>query len=185
MKKLLTLAGILGGLALPSLAQQTYNQYDRNQDGQVTFAELRTSGVRVDNSIRNLDRNRDKILSRYELRNVQWGSNQQQYYNQQQNYNQGYNQGYTTNNNGYHWSNLDTNHNGILEAHELSQAGYNTNQNYNMNSIDLNRDGYIDQYEQQRAYNNQNYNNQNSNNQNFNGSTILNLLQMLPNLLNR
>ena len=78
MKKLLTLAGILGGLALPSLAQQTYNQYDRNQDGQVTFAELRTSGGRVDNSIRNLDRNSDKILSRYELRNVQWGNNQQQ-----------------------------------------------------------------------------------------------------------
>jgi opacity protein-like surface antigen len=171
MKKFIAAAGMLGALALPALSQ-SWNQFDRNGDGFITFRELRDSGIRVDSQIRALDRNNDRALSRRELRNVQLGSYgtyqapvyQQPYY--QQNYV----------NNGYHWSTLDSNRNGVLESYELNQAGYNGqyNTNYNMYSIDLNRDGYIDAYEQQRA--------RGSNNT---GATILNLLQFLPGLLNR
>lgn len=172
MKKFIAAAGIVGALALPALSQ-SWNQFDRNGDGFITFRELRDSGVRVDSQIRALDRNNDRALSRRELRNVQlqgsYGTYQAPVY--QQPY---YQQNYV--NNGYHWSTLDSNRNGVLESYELNQAGYNGqyNQNYNMYQIDVNRDGYIDAYEQQRA--------RGSNNT---LPVILNLLQFLPGLLNR
>lgn len=186
MKKLLLLTGIVGALALPALSQQNWNQFDRNRDGQITFKELRANGVRIDQNIRALDRNGDRVLTRRELRNAQFRQqnnngynnnayNNNPYSNQQQPYNA------NVPTSGYHWSTLDTNRNGVLEQHELQQAGYQgANTNYNMYSVDLNRDGYIDQYEAQRA----GYNGT-TNNRSNNGANILNLLQVLPGLLNR
>ncbi len=186
MKKFLILTGLVGALALPAIAQQNWRQYDRNNDGRITFAELRDSGIKVNQQIRALDRNNDRVLSGRELRNVQFSqvNNNQNYYNQNpySTYQQPYNANVPVN--GYHWSVLDTNRNGTLERHELQAAGYQgANTNYNMYTVDLNRDGYIDQREAQRAgYNGNNgYNGYNNNN----GSTILNLLQVLPSLLNR
>lgn len=172
MKKFLVLTGLVGALALPAIAQQNWRQYDRNNDGQITFRELRDSGIQVNQQIRALDRNNDRALSGRELRNVQFNQNGYNTYQQPYNAN--------VPNNGYHWSVLDTNRNGTLEQHELQAAGYQgANTNFNMNSVDLNRDGYIDQYEAQRA----GYNGNNGNNNN--ASNILNLLQVLPSLLNR
>lgn len=165
MKKFIALAGIVGGLALPGLAQ-TWSQYDRNGDGIVTFGELRSSGVRINNQIRALDRNGDRLLSRRELRNVQLNTGYSQPYYQTQTYG-AYQQ-------PYHWSTLDSNRNGVLESYELNQAGYQSNANYNMYNVDTNRDGYIDQWEARRA----GYGTGNNT-----GSTILNLLQVLPGLI--
>lgn len=177
MNKFLVLAGLVSALALPAVAQQNWRQYDRNNDGKITFGELRDSGINVNQQIRALDRNNDRVLSGRELRNVQFsqGNNQNPYTTYQQPYNA------NVPTNGYHWSVLDTNRNGRLEQQELQAAGYQGgNANFNMYAVDLNRDGYIDQYEAQRA----GYNGNNGNNTN-NGSTILNLLQVLPSLLNR
>lgn len=165
MKKLL-MFGMLGALALPAMAQ-SWRQFDYNRDGLVAFSELRAGGIRVDGRIRALDRNNDRLLSRRELRGISLNS-----YAYQQPY---YQQYYVNNNPGCHWSTLDTNRNGVLEAYELNDAGFNTNRNYNMYTIDLNRDGYIDDYEQRAAYNNR----VNT------GDIFWNLLQVLPGLLNR
>lgn len=180
MKKFLVAAGCLAALAGPALSQNYYNSgwaaYDLNGDRRITFAELRARGVRVDSTIRTLDRNNDRMLSPREVRGV--AVNNMNLYNTYGAYNTvpTYVPPVATHN--YHWSVYDTNRNGVLEPYELNAAGYQTNTSYNMYNIDLNRDGYIDNYEMQRGgYTGNTFYGAN------NTGAWLNLLLTLPGLL--
>jgi hypothetical protein len=188
MKKFLLAAGCLGCLAMPAVAQNAswyhnnagnWAAFDSNGDGHLHFSELRAQNLPVNSRIRGLDRDNNRILSPWEL-NGQALPNA--YANRLNNFGafNTYNNYPTAspyyNNYGYHYTAMDLNRNGILEAWELNQAGYQANNNYNMALLDINRDGYIDNYEMQRA----GYANYNGIND---PSTWLNLLMTIPRLI--
>lgn len=113
---------------------------DTNRDNMINANEITAGGIQITPQLHSLDVNRDGVLIPAEL----VGAQAPAYYG-----NSGAN--VVVPSTGYHWSNLDTNRNGVLESWELQQQGYQTNQNYNMSNLDINRDGYLDSYELNRA----------------------------------